>query len=57
MASARDEITHVDEFEYVIVNEVIADAIQDLISVVRTYRLGIARQSAKYAALFSALKG
>lgn len=57
MASARDEIAHVDEFEYVIVNEVIADAIQDLISVVRTYRLGIARQSAKYAALFSALKG
>lgn len=57
MASAREEITHVDEFDFVIVNEVMDEAIQDLISVVRAPRLGIARQSAKYAALFSALKG
>ena len=57
MASAREEITHVDEFDFVIVNEVMDEAIKDLISVVRAPRLGIARQSAKYAALFSALKG
>ncbi|MDQ5887207.1 MAG: guanylate kinase [Neisseriaceae bacterium] len=57
MASAREEITHVDEFDFVIVNEVMDEAIKDLISLVRAPRLGIARQSAKYAALFSALKG
>ena len=57
IASAREEITHVDEFDFVIVNEVMDEAIKDLISLVRAPRLGIARQSAKYAALFSALKG
>ena len=45
MASARDEISHVLEFEYIIVNERFEAALTDLISIVRAARVSRAQQS------------
>ena len=44
MASAREEISHVLEFEYIIVNESFDSAVVDLVSVVRAARLSRERQ-------------
>jgi guanylate kinase len=47
MASAREEISHVLEFEYIIVNERFEDALTDLCAVVRAARLSRARQAVR----------
>ncbi|QLG86844.1 guanylate kinase [Chitinibacter bivalviorum] len=57
MAVAREECSHVDEFDFVIVNEHIDDAVRDIVSVVRAQRLTLVRQSARHTALISSLKG
>jgi len=44
MASAREEISHVLEFEYIIINETFDTAVVDLIAVVRAARLSRERQ-------------
>jgi guanylate kinase len=44
MASAREEISHVLEFEYIIVNESFDSAVVDLVAVVRAARLSRERQ-------------
>src|SRR3954463_4163999 len=44
MASAREEISHVLEFEYIIINESFDTAVVDLIAVVRAARLSRERQ-------------
>ena len=51
MASARDEISHVLEFEYIIVNENFEAALADLVAVVRASRVSLAQQSVRLAAL------
>ena len=51
MASARDEISHVLEFEYIIVNEHFEAALADLVAVVRASRVSRAQQSIRRAAL------
>ena len=51
MASAREEISHVLEFEYIIVNERFDVALQDLMSVVRAARVSRARQRVRLAKL------
>lgn len=57
MAVAREECSHVDEFDYVIVNEHIDDAVRDIVAVVRAQRLTLAGQSQRHTALISSLKG
>jgi guanylate kinase len=57
MAVARTECSHVDEFDYVIVNEHIDDAVRDIVAVVRAQRLTLAGQSQRHTALISSLKG
>ena len=47
MASAREEISHVLEFEYIIVNEHFEAALADLIAVVRAARVSRAQQSVR----------
>ena len=47
MASARDEISHVLEFEYIIVNDKFEVALADLIAVVRAARVSRAQQSVR----------
>jgi guanylate kinase len=47
LASAREEISHVSEYEYVIINSDFDRAAQDLRSIVRAERLKLARQLAR----------
>lgn len=53
---AREDIAHVDEFDYVIVNCELNAATQDLISIIRAQRLKILTQMARHVELVSALK-
>jgi len=52
MAAAREDISHVSEFDYVIINDDFAEAVADLCALFRTRRLLIARQLARHASLF-----
>jgi guanylate kinase len=56
MASAREEISHVLEFEYIIINESFDSAVVDLIAVVRAARLSRERQRARLAKLTDEFK-
>jgi guanylate kinase len=51
LASAREDISHVLEFEYIIVNESFDDALADLTCVVRAARLSRERQKERLAKL------
>jgi guanylate kinase len=51
MASAREDISHVLEFEYIIVNDRFEDALSELNCVVRAARLSRAQQAARLAKL------
>ncbi len=51
MASAREEISHVLEFEYIIVNERFESALDDLIAIVRAARLSRVQQSHRQSKL------
>ena len=56
MASAREEISHVLEFEYIIVNEEFDSAVADLQAVVRAARLSRARQAVRLDSLLAQFK-
>ena len=56
LAAARQEIGHVGEFDYVIINEDFNRAAQDLVSIIRAERLKLSRQLARHAALINRLK-
>ena len=56
MASAREEISHVLEFEYIIVNERFESALADLESVVRATRVSRAQQAVRLAPLLNEFK-
>ena len=56
MASARNEISHVLEFEYIIVNERFEAALTDLASIVRAARVSRAQQSVRLASRFDEFK-
>jgi guanylate kinase len=53
LAAAQAEMRHVDEFDYVIINNQLEEALADLRAVVRASRLQFAAQSARHAALFA----
>jgi len=53
MAVAREEISHVLEFEYIIVNESFEVAVTDLQSIVRAARLSRPQQEARLASLLA----
>lgn len=44
VAAAREEMRHVSEFEYAIINDIMEEAKLDLVSIVRAERLKLARQ-------------
>ena len=56
LAAARDEIAHVSEYEYVIINEDFNRAAQDLRSIIRAERLKLARQLARNVNLINRYK-
>ena len=56
MASAREEISHVLEFEYIIVNDRFEAALSDLISIVHAARVSRAQQAVRLASLLDEFK-
>ena len=56
MASARNEVSHVLEFEYIIVNEEFDSAVSDLQAIVRASRAARDRQSLRLASLLAEFK-
>jgi guanylate kinase len=44
LAAAREEIAHVAEFDYVIINDRFDEAVRDLVGIVRAERLRVAKQ-------------
>ncbi len=56
LANAREEISHVGEFDYVIINEEFNRAAQELLSIFRAERLKSLRQLARHADLINRLK-
>ena len=55
LESARDEIRHCAEFNYVIINQDFASAVDDLSAIVRASRLGVAQQCVRHEALIAQL--
>jgi guanylate kinase len=53
LAAARDEISHANEFDYVIINKDFDVALADLAAVVRASRLRLARQRQRHPEWFS----
>lgn len=56
LATARAEISHVSEFDYVIINDIFDAAVQDLIGIVRAQRLRAASQLARHQDLINRMK-
>ena len=56
LAAARDEMSHVSEYDYVIINEEFNRAALDLRSIIRAERLKLARQLARNLDLFNRYK-
>lgn len=56
LAAAMDEMRHLHEFDYVIINNKLPEAIEDLQAVVRAVRLRTAAQLGRHRALFAFLE-
>ena len=55
LAAAQEEMRHVSEFDYVIINDELPEALSGLLSVVRASRLRLEVQRSRHAALFGTL--
>ncbi|MDZ7656534.1 MAG: guanylate kinase [Sulfurimicrobium sp.] len=55
VAAAREDISHVGEFDYVIINDDFGTAQQDLLAVVRAQRLTVGAQMARHGELIASL--
>ncbi len=56
LKAARGEIAHLEEFDYVIINNYFAEAVEDLAGIVRTARLRLPSQIARHGELINSLK-
>jgi guanylate kinase len=56
MLAARGEMRHMGEFPYVIINQTLSAALDDLVAIVRTGRLRYANQRSCYADFFASLE-
>lgn len=55
LAAARDEMRHVGEFDYVIINDDLQRALHDLLAIVRATRLRYPVQSRRHSVLFATM--
>jgi guanylate kinase len=55
IAAAQDEMRHVDEFDYVIINDGLPQAVADLKTIVEAARLRRANQRQRHVSLFASL--
>ncbi|HMW64184.1 MAG TPA: guanylate kinase [Accumulibacter sp.] len=53
--AARDEMRHAEEFDYVIINDDLQRALQDLLAIVRAARLRYTVQSRRHSVLFATM--
>lgn len=56
LEAAREEMAHVDEFDYVIINDKFDEAVKDLTCIVRSRRLTLGQQRVRRRELLKALK-
>lgn len=56
LANARGEVARVSEFDYVIVNQHIDEAVRDIVGIVRAERCRVSSQSERHAALIASLQ-
>lgn len=56
LAAAREEISHVSEFDYVIINDNFQTALEDLQAVIRSQRLKRDKQLLKHQGLLNSIK-
>ncbi len=54
--AAYDDMSHVSEFKYVIINHLLPEAVQDLLAIVRAERLTLDRQANAIESLFHHIK-
>ena len=57
LAAVQGELSHVGEYDYVIINNELDQSLEDLTSIVRAERLRLPRQIARYGTLFNTDKG
>ena len=55
MAEAVSEMSHYDEFDYVLVNDEFSETLQELSSIVEAQRLRTAKQKVRHQALIESL--
>ncbi len=55
LSAAREEVTHIREFDYVIVNNDLDEALGDLLCIIKSERLRRERQLQKYGSLMAQL--
>lgn len=55
LAAVRDEVSHLSEFDYVIINDKLEDALKDLISIIHAERLKVMHQMRKHHDLIAQL--
>ena len=55
MQKARSEMSHFDDYDYLIVNDQFEDAVADLLAIVRSERLRRARQELRHGSLLTQL--
>lgn len=55
LAAAREEVSHIGEFDYVIINSKLEEALSDLICIIKAKRLSKDRQVVKYQSLITQL--
>ena len=55
LAAARDEMRHVDEFDYAIINDALPQALSQLLAIVAASRLRYPDQRQRHSALFATL--
>lgn len=55
MKQAQQEMSHFGEFDYVIVNDNFTDALDQLITIVKSHSLGLAQQQVRHQALIDSL--
>jgi guanylate kinase len=55
MRDAISEMSHYDEYEYLVINDVFKRALEDLVAILRSHRLRLAQQSQVRAGLLCAL--
>jgi len=56
LAAAREDIGHVEEFDYVIINDDFNTALQELLAVIRSQRLKAEPQLRRHAAMIAKMK-